>query len=530
MIKPNTHLRNGKSRTRSEINAPVPAGTPIPLAQPMPAPRIIAPARPAPRLPCSPAMRLEELINEGLDCLGETPPNLPAAAKFLAAAEREAADRELPVKLANRMRFFRDSLDRIRKDLLRGCIDRELKEVRPLLELTPPKVDRAAEELQAAAALLKEAPDPYLQLEMEHLHRKICFLEKKLRRRRTVRVWPFFASFKRPPSDQFQNALGLIAVASLLLVAGLWLSRPASRGIAELNVNVIPSEAELFTNGIPVGGHNYPVRLRGLAGGNISLEARLAGYSILSRSISLPAAGHIGNETIELQPAPGILVVQSEPAAPAVWLREEGRAPVSVRNALQGIEIHSGLPVEVSLALADYAPINRTLPPFKPGERRVLDFGALAIKTSSLRLKVEPDDADFLLAYAGLNPVAKGSTTLLAGLAPKVPFQIIAERKGYLPQTNTFTLKPGEVRKCDFGRLQPLPASLVVLALPHPFEMRVEWAGGSSDFGAGEAAGLPPGKPLVVTISADGCEAWATNLVLEPGEARTLTVGQLPIA
>jgi hypothetical protein len=67
--------------------------------------------------------------------------------------------------------------------------------------------------------------------------------------------------------------------------------------------------------------------------------------------------------------------------------------------------------------------------------------------------------------------------------------------------------------------------------MPQQFELRVEWDGQAHDFGLiGKAVGLPPGKPLMLTVAADGCEPWSTNLVLDPGEARTLSIGRLPVA
>ncbi|HWF19783.1 MAG TPA: hypothetical protein VG754_10965, partial [Verrucomicrobiae bacterium] len=493
---------------------------------PSSAPRITTPVRPMVRFPNNPFCRIEDVIVEGLDFLAETPPNLPAATKCLANAEHAAASKVLPERLACRMRFFTKSLERIRKDLLRGGVGREFKEVQSLPELKPPCVDRAAEGLQSAA-LLKEAPA--LQTEMETLRHKVLVLEKKLERRRAARRWTLPPPALHIPRAGLQTAAVLIAGVGILVTSCLWVGRPGE--IGALQVKVIPAGAELFSNGVAMGNQNYPLRLTGFAGDKMELEARLAGYSRVKRTLSLPAAAKNADETIELQPLPATLVVQSEPAAQQAWVRLEGEQPSAANNIADGIPVTAGKPMEISLTLPDYAPVSRTLEALKPGERRVLDLGALSIVPAALRLKVEPDDANFFVAYPGRDPIAFGNSNYLTGLTPKTPFKLIAERRGYASLTNTLNLKPGQLCDLDLGRMQPSPASLMVLALPRPFEMQVEWDGQSHNFGvAGEATGLPPGKPLVVTVAAEGCETWSTNLVLEPAEARTLSLGRLPFA
>ncbi|HZV33076.1 MAG TPA: ankyrin repeat domain-containing protein, partial [Verrucomicrobiae bacterium] len=482
------------------------------------------------RLPGNPFSRLEELIIEGLDFLGQTPPNLPAAAKCLSAAEAVAATKELPERLACRMRFFRDAVERIRKDMLRDCVGRELNGVKPLLEDEPPSVDRAAEELQVAAALLKEAPDPYLQNELEALRQKVGVLEKKLQRRRAVVKWTLPSSIPQIARATLQAAPVLLAVGGILLGSWWWLTRPGIGSVASVKVKVVPPGAQLFTNGVAVGNQAYPVELTGFTGDKMDLEARLAGYTTDRRSLVFPAVAN-ANQTIELQPLPATLVVKSEPAAQQIWVRPEGEQSLAATNADQGVAVKSGVAMEISLNVPDYAPVSRTIAALKSGERCVIDFGALTILPGALRTKVEPADATFSIVYPGQDPVSFGSTNYLAGLAPKKPFKLIAERKGYISVTNSFNLNPGQTFECDLGHLQPAPASLMVLALPRPFQIQVEWDGQPRNFGVtGEAAGLPPGKPLVVTVSADGCEAWSTNIVLEPAEKRTLALGRLPLA
>jgi adenylate cyclase len=153
---------------------PPPAPGPAPKHQtsrtvpaPQPAPMVPPPAHKPP--PENPFLKLEKLMDEGMACFLQTPPDLPNAEKCFAAAEQESNGKTIPDTLKSRMQFFRTTLDRLRKDVVRGQIDRLLKEVNTCLGSKPPKTSQAREKLAHAATMLKDAPDPRLQHELDML-------------------------------------------------------------------------------------------------------------------------------------------------------------------------------------------------------------------------------------------------------------------------------------------------------------------------------------------------------------------------
>ncbi|MDB6021069.1 MAG: hypothetical protein JWQ04_926, partial [Pedosphaera sp.] len=302
----------------------------------------------------------------------------------------------------------------------------------------------------------------------------------------------------------------------------------AQPDMGELSVSVMPAGAELFTNGVSLGHPGYPVRLQGVSGKEVVLEAALTDYSNVTKSVSFPGPGSPLGESLELQPKPALLLVRSEPSAAELILRKDREQPLAVTRSGEGIELTPGVPVEVSLEIPDYETVSRKVAALKPGERQVIDFGALRLQPAGLHLKVDPSDARFFLVYAGRDPIPLGQVTNIENIIPRMAFNLVAERPGYAAESNGFLLNPHEVRDYDFGRLKPLPATVVVTASPQPFDLKVSWDGASKNYGpAGRAAGLPPGKNLIIALSAADHEPASTNLVLEPGETRELNFGSL---
>ena len=117
----------------------------------------------------NPLLNLEKLMDEGMTCFLQTPPDLANAERYYAAVEQESAGKTLPDALRGRMQFFRTALDRLRKDVVRARVDRILKEVNSLLGAKPPNIRLAREKLAAADAMLKDAPDAQLRHEWDSL-------------------------------------------------------------------------------------------------------------------------------------------------------------------------------------------------------------------------------------------------------------------------------------------------------------------------------------------------------------------------
>ena len=151
----------------------------------------------------------------------------------------------------------------------------------------------------------------------------------------------------------------------------------------------------------------------------------------------------------------------------------------------------------------------------------------LAEQTGTLRVSIDTPGAHFSIIYPGLSTVTLGTNTLITGVKPRVNFQLLAERRGYISATRDLMLRPNETQDVDFGRLVEQTADLVVNATPRPFQLTVMWDGVDHRyFTSGKASSLPAGRKLQVTAEADSGAA-TTNITLEPGETRTLFLGSL---
>ncbi len=123
-------------------------------------------------------------MDEGMSCFLQAPPDLPNAEKCFAAVEQESAGKTIPDTLKSRMQFFRTTLERLRKDVVRSQIDRILKEVNAaFLGSKPPKIPQAREKLATAATMLKDAPDPRLQHEFDSLSGEVQRFEYRTDRK-----------------------------------------------------------------------------------------------------------------------------------------------------------------------------------------------------------------------------------------------------------------------------------------------------------------------------------------------------------
>jgi hypothetical protein len=224
------------------------------------------------------------------------------------------------------------------------------------------------------------------------------------------------------------------------------------------------------------------------------------------------------------------LIVQSEPRADEVLIKypEDSHGRAYPNQRANGLEVIAGKEMEISLAVPDYDPVSTNVSPLQPGERKVVDFGKLALQAGSLQLNVEPADAQFTLIYPGRDPIACPPGSTIEGIVPNTTFEVVVERKGYVSASNGFTLQPHEQAFHNFGRLKPLPGSLAVSAPAQPFDLKVAWDGATNDYGtAGTAANLPAGKNLLIAVSVDGFEPALTNVILAPGEVRAVSIAHL---
>jgi hypothetical protein len=572
----------------------------------------------------NPFLQLESLIDKGMSCLAQETPDQAEAQECFAQAEKEAAGKTIPANLKSRMQLFKRTLGQVRRESLHAQINGLIEQSASAMTKEPADTSNAREKLGLANTLLREAPDPYFQAEVNRRERAIEEHEQWLERRSIEEeapaetlapanpvepssdpdealptvielerpaitlnavpppdpeatlpevppIIPEITSFE-PPEPPLPLAPGkkrnkALELAFLFLILGLFgaacasyiifkITAPGSRlvntqsnlppsnpekvvrapspppiplepDMGELVLTVIPTEAELFTNGISLGHPSYPLHLRGPTGEELILTAILEGYSNAMKSVTFRLPQSPLNETLELQPKPALLIVRSQPAAPDIMLRE-GRRETTVTRLDEGIEVSTGVPLGVSVELADYDIARTNLPAFKPGEQRLVDFGNLHLQTATLRVKAQPADTQFSVVYLDRPSVPFGSANILEGIIPRVPFELIAERPGYASASNSFLLKPREVAEYDFGKLKPLSASVVVTATPANFDLKVAWDGASKDYGPqGRAAGLPPGKSLLLTVSAAGFQSASTNVVLEAGEMRELFFGGL---
>lgn len=623
----------GRVEKEPEVVAPV-AEKSVPLSAPIPP--LVAMPQPEP----NPFLNLENLVDKGMACLAQDKPDEATAGVYFADAQKEATGKVVPENLRNRMQLFKRTLDQVRREDALAQIDNALNQASGVLGQDEAGIVEARGQLEIAAVLLKQWPDPYLQREVQSVSRAIEEHERWLKRRKTELatvahvedpfvetypteqppvtertsahrkddsvaiplVLPPLVSTSRgthvlspsnpvihvaaapppvaprlapvavppPPEEPAEQSVAVPAApkrtqamqwVALLLLFGLMgaayagymivkASIAAHAGnlrtnqfartpeknvvipqpeIGQLSINVAPKTAELFTNGVSLGHPDFPLVVRGVSGKAMIVEASLPGYSNAVKTVTFPALGTTESVDLDLGPKPALLVVHSEPVATEVIVRKAGAEPVTVARVDDGIELAPSVATEVSIQVPDYQPVSRQLPALGPGERKVIDFGALKLQPAVLHLKVQPTDAQFTVIYEGRSPIPYGATASIEDIVPKTSFAVIASRQGYASESNSFTLKPREVAEYDFGKLKPLPATLMVNASPQPVAVKVAWDGAAQDYGqAGRIAGLPLGKNLVITVSATGREPATTNIVLEPGETRDLNFGELP--
>src|SRR5579884_2168789 len=121
---------------------------------------------PAPNLPQeNPFLRLEILLDQGMACLAQDKPDETAAREFFSEAEAEAAGKEVPANLRNRMQLSKRMIEQFRREAILLQVEQILKQSSAAMAQQPVGIAEARERLAAAECLLKEAPDAFFKSE-----------------------------------------------------------------------------------------------------------------------------------------------------------------------------------------------------------------------------------------------------------------------------------------------------------------------------------------------------------------------------
>ncbi|MEX0916111.1 MAG: PEGA domain-containing protein, partial [Wenzhouxiangellaceae bacterium] len=124
---------------------------------------------------------------------------------------------------------------------------------------------------------------------------------------------------------------------------------------AEIEVTSAPADAEIRINGEVVG--RTPAALQ-IDAGEQQIALAKPGFRTWSDTLVVEGGQARSLPTVELEPAPAGIAIQSEPSGAAVSL--DGRA---IGTAPLEVELAPGEPVTIELTLDGYRPLSRTLTP-----------------------------------------------------------------------------------------------------------------------------------------------------------------------
>jgi hypothetical protein len=198
--------------------------------------------------------------------------------------------------------------------------------------------------------------------------------------------------------------------------------------VATLVLSVEPPSAEVSIDGRATlassGTESYL-----LSPGDHTVEASLAGYRTLTRSVHL-AAGTQTSERLVLEPAPGILIVRSDPSGATVVVDGQARATTPTQPAL---ELSPGKHL-IALRMNGRIPAERNLD-IRSGEQQVMELTLPSLAVLPLPLTIANDPAQAApgkakppTRFARILGQLSAVGAVLAGGAAIVLWQGVAEK------------------------------------------------------------------------------------------------------
>lgn len=206
-----------------------------------------------------------------------------------------------------------------------------------------------------------------------------------------------------------------------------------------------PAGAMVLVNGVEKG--RTPLTIKGIPGGETTIELQLAGYETLTRRLNL-SAGQEEAITLTLKPLPATLTLVSIPPKARLYIENQfaGEAPVEKKNLAAG-------EVRVRAELPGYRSLARTLT-LKRGDNLTEEFrlerdtGRLVVVTRPAGVEVRVDGKAAGTTKSGQGASADAySEPLRLDVAAGEKHRVTLVRDGYLDDAHAVTIKSGETNE-----------------------------------------------------------------------------------
>ncbi len=198
-------------------------------------------------------------------------------------------------------------------------------------------------------------------------------------------------------------------------------------GWSEISLDSVPGGAGVMVDGKPAGSTPLVVEL---PAGEHELVLTAERFKPWRNRIAVSANQPMQLETIRLQPADGVLTVQTEPAE---------------ANVMVGSNFAGQTPLQLSLAAETQHEIHISKAGYEKADRKVI-LGSEESKTLSLTLRPKFGDIDFTVAPPGAELVVDGKSM---GPVPRkmrlvaVEHQLEIKKTGYQTYRTRITPRPG---------------------------------------------------------------------------------------
>lgn len=208
-----------------------------------------------------------------------------------------------------------------------------------------------------------------------------------------------------------------------------WTLEPAW---GEVSLQTLPAGAEVSIAGEPRGA--TPLTTEILQPGE-EVTLKLEGYKQWQQTIAIEAGQSLSLPAIELEPADGLVQVNSRPAGAAVTVNGSFRGQTPLE-----LELSPDATYELSLFLEGYRTAGRNIEVVS-GQEQIVDI-ALEANLGQLRLNVTPADAEVRID----GTVRRAGTTLEL---PARPHRLVVSAPGHQSHEQTVTPRPGIEQTLD---------------------------------------------------------------------------------
>jgi len=196
---------------------------------------------------------------------------------------------------------------------------------------------------------------------------------------------------------------------------------------AEGSFSTIPVGADVLVDGEVVGKTPIDVEI---IQGRRDITLKLSGYKAWQEDFDVIAGVDFAISDIELEPADGLVFIQSNPSAASVTIGGEFKGLTPIEVALSPREVH-----EITFFKTGYQS-NKSVFQTEPNEEKEITISLNPI-LADVALQVSPKDAELYVngEYRGL----ANQTIQLMAASQKIEIR----KEGYVPYTTEFTSRPG---------------------------------------------------------------------------------------